>query len=98
MNWLNNEALTVFGQAVIWSDLLGNTIGLVGLVLVIGMALWGWRQWRLGRQRTGTGVTVRFATRPERARLTGAAALGTIALGGVLTLYPSTLARRLRLD
>lgn len=125
MSWLNSEAFTVFGQMVIWSDLLGNTIGLVGLalvwrrsiwswpaqvlagavlvaayasahlaggvgkqLLVIGVALWGWRQWRLGRQQTGTVVTVRFATWHERARLAGAAALGTLALGGVFTLHP----------
>ncbi|MGY1434343.1 nicotinamide riboside transporter PnuC [Streptomyces reniochalinae] len=35
--WLNTEAFTVFGQRVIWSDMLGNTIGLIALAL-------GWRR------------------------------------------------------
>lgn len=35
--WLNSEAFTAFGQRVIWSDMLGNTIGLLALAL-------GWRR------------------------------------------------------
>ncbi|MER5889830.1 nicotinamide mononucleotide transporter family protein [Streptomyces sp. NPDC001941] len=37
MNWLNSEAFTVFGQHILWSDMIGNTIGLVALAL-------GWRR------------------------------------------------------
>ncbi|MDJ1132419.1 nicotinamide mononucleotide transporter family protein [Streptomyces iconiensis] len=35
--WLNSQAFTAFGQHVIWSDMLGNTIGLIALAL-------GWRR------------------------------------------------------
>lgn len=37
LQWLNSEAFTAFGQRVIWSDMLGNTIGLTALAL-------GWRR------------------------------------------------------
>ncbi|MGW7353856.1 nicotinamide mononucleotide transporter family protein [Streptomyces sp. NPDC054784] len=36
-DWLNAEAFTAFGQHVIWSDMLGNVIGLLALAL-------GWRR------------------------------------------------------
>ncbi|GAA2103432.1 nicotinamide mononucleotide transporter family protein [Streptomyces albiaxialis] len=36
-DWLNAQAFTAFGQHVIWSDMLGNTIGLIALAL-------GWRR------------------------------------------------------
>jgi nicotinamide mononucleotide transporter len=125
VSWLNTQAFTAFGQSVIWSDLLGNTIGLIALVLcwrrsiwswpaqifaavilvaayfsaqlaggvgkqllVIGMALWGWRQWHRIRRRSDTGVTVRFATWRERSVLAGAAAAGIVVLGGLFTWYP----------
>ncbi|MGH3310536.1 MAG: nicotinamide mononucleotide transporter family protein [Streptomyces sp.] len=35
--WLNSQAFTALGQHVIWSDLIGNTIGLAALAL-------GWRR------------------------------------------------------
>lgn len=37
LNWLNTEAFTAFGQHIMWSDMLGNTIGLIALAL-------GWRR------------------------------------------------------
>ncbi|QGV81668.1 nicotinamide mononucleotide transporter family protein [Streptomyces ficellus] len=37
MTWLNTEAFTAFGQHILWSDMIGNTIGLVALAL-------GWRR------------------------------------------------------
>ncbi|MFI1886429.1 nicotinamide riboside transporter PnuC [Streptomyces jumonjinensis] len=59
-------------------------------LLVAGVALWGWRQWTLGRQRARDGsIAVRFATWRERALLTGGAIAGTLAVGGLFTLYPS---------
>jgi nicotinamide mononucleotide transporter len=125
VSWLNSDAFTIWGQTVIWSDLIGNTIGLAGLVLVwrrliwnwpvqilaalilvvayasahlaggvgkqllvIGAALCGWREWRSGRKQAGADITVRFATWRERGLLAGSAALGTIVLGGIFTLYP----------
>lgn len=31
LTWLNAEAFTVFGQKVIWSDMIGNLMGLAAL-------------------------------------------------------------------
>jgi nicotinamide mononucleotide transporter len=127
LEWLNSEAFTAFGQRIIWSDLLGNTIGLAALalgwrrslwtwpaqllsgvvlvaayasahlaggvgkqLLVITVALWGWRQWRLGRGQAQDGsIAVRFATWRERGLLAAGAVAGTLAVGGLFTLYPS---------
>ncbi|MDI3420158.1 nicotinamide mononucleotide transporter family protein [Streptomyces luteolus] len=127
LNWLNAEAFSAFGQHVIWSDMIGNTIGLAALalgwrrsvwtwpaqflsglilvgayasaqlsggvgkqLLVIGVALWGWRQWSRGtRQAQDGSIAVRFATWKERGALLAAAAVGTLAVGGLFTAYPS---------
>ncbi|ARF54355.1 nicotinamide mononucleotide transporter family protein [Streptomyces gilvosporeus] len=124
--WLNAEAFTAFGQHVIWSDMVGNTIGLAALalgwrrslwtwpaqflsglvlvaayasahlsggigkqLLVIGVALWGWRQWQRGRQQAQDGsIAVRFAGWRERGLLIGGTALGTAAVGTLFTLLP----------
>ncbi|MFI5803909.1 nicotinamide riboside transporter PnuC [Streptomyces sp. NPDC051561] len=126
-DWLNSEAFTAFGQHILWSDMIGNTVGLIALalgwrrsiwtwpaqllsglilvaayasvhlsggvgkqLLVIGVALWGWRQWQRGKQQAQDGtIAVRFATWRERGMLLGGAALGTLAVGGLFTLYPS---------
>ncbi|WP_369221728.1 nicotinamide riboside transporter PnuC [Streptomyces sp. R39] len=37
MNWLNSQAFTVLGQHIIWSDMIGNILGLITLAL-------GWRR------------------------------------------------------
>ncbi|MCD0481166.1 nicotinamide mononucleotide transporter family protein [Streptacidiphilus sp. ASG 303] len=37
MSWLNSTAFTAFGQTVIWSDMVGNLLGLAALAL-------GWRR------------------------------------------------------
>ncbi|MGV9315240.1 nicotinamide mononucleotide transporter family protein [Streptomyces sp. NPDC003691] len=59
-------------------------------LLVIAVALWGWRQWTHGRAQAQDGtIAVRFATWKERALLAGGAAAGTLAVGGLFTLYPS---------
>ncbi|MBQ0984122.1 nicotinamide mononucleotide transporter [Streptomyces sp. F63] len=125
--WLNTHAFTVLGQDVIWSDMVGNTLGLIALalgwrrslwtwpaqllsgavlvaayasaqlsggvgkqLLVIGVAVWGWRQWRTGKRRTGDGtLAVRFATGRERGLLAAGTALGTLAVGGLFTAVPS---------
>ncbi|MCP9959736.1 MULTISPECIES: nicotinamide mononucleotide transporter family protein [Streptomyces] len=125
--WLGEEAFTAFGQHIIWSDLIGNTIGLVALalgwrrsiltwpaqllsgvvlvvayasaqlgggvgkqLLVVAVAAWGWRQWHLGRGQDRDGsVAVRFATWRERGLLLAGAVLGTLAVGGLFTLYPA---------
>ncbi|MGW1373871.1 nicotinamide mononucleotide transporter family protein [Streptomyces sp. NPDC002446] len=123
---LNGEAFTAFGQHVIWSDMIGNSIGLAALalgwrrsiwtwpaqflsgvilvaayasahlsggvgkqLLVIGVALWGWRQWQRGRQQAQDGsIAVRFASWGERGVLLGGTALGTAAVGTLFTLIP----------
>ncbi|WP_095757684.1 nicotinamide mononucleotide transporter family protein [Streptomyces xinghaiensis] len=126
-DWLNAHAFTVLGQEVIWSDMVGNTLGLIALalgwrrslwtwpaqlvsgvvlvaayasaqlsggvgkqLLVIGVAVWGWRQWQHGKRRTGDGtLAVRFATRRERGLLAAGTVLGTLAVGGLFTAVPS---------
>ncbi|MFI8326690.1 nicotinamide riboside transporter PnuC [Streptomyces sp. NPDC085529] len=42
MNWLNSEAFTVFGQHIIWSDMVGNIFGLVALTLGWRRSVWTW--------------------------------------------------------
>lgn len=126
MDWLNTEAFTAFGQHIIWSDMIGNFIGLIALtlgwrrsiltwpaqflsglilvaayasahlsggvgkqLLVIAVALWGWRMWQRGREQAQDGtIAVRFATWPERRLLLGGTALGTLAVGGLFTAVP----------
>lgn len=126
MNWLNSEAFTAFGQHVIWSDMVGNTVGLIALalgwrrsiwtwpaqflsgvilvgayasahlsggvgkqLLVIGVALWGWRLWTNGKQQAQDGsIAVRFATWKERGMLLGGTALGTLAVGALFSAVP----------
>ncbi|AWZ05714.1 MULTISPECIES: nicotinamide mononucleotide transporter family protein [unclassified Streptomyces] len=127
LTWLNTEAFEVFGQRVIWSDMIGNLMGLGALalgwrrsiwtwpaqllsglilvgayasvpfaggvgkqLLVIGMAVWGWRAWQSGRQKAQDGsIAVRTATWKERGYLLAGAAAGTLAVGGLFTLFPS---------
>ncbi|MFE5627195.1 nicotinamide riboside transporter PnuC [Streptomyces virginiae] len=127
LTWLNTEAFTVFGQKVIWSDMIGNLMGLAALalgwrrsiwtwpaqllsgliliaayasahlaggvgkqLLVIGVAVFGWISWQRGKQQAQDGsIAVRTATWIERGLLLGGAALGTLAVGGLFTLYPS---------
>ncbi|MFH8619718.1 nicotinamide riboside transporter PnuC [Streptomyces sp. NPDC017979] len=127
VSWLNTEAFTAFGQHILWSDMIGSSIGLFALalgwrrsvwtwpaqlasgavlvaayssaqlsggvgkqLLVIALALWGWRQWTRGDRRAQDGsVAVRFATWKERGALAGGALLGTLAVGGLFSLYPS---------
>ncbi|MGW2560779.1 nicotinamide riboside transporter PnuC [Streptomyces sp. NPDC001514] len=42
MTWLNSEAFTAFGQHVIWSDMIGNSIGLIALALGWRRSIWTW--------------------------------------------------------
>ncbi|MGW0822754.1 nicotinamide mononucleotide transporter family protein [Streptomyces sp. NPDC002845] len=127
MNWLNSEAFTLFGQHIIWADMIGNVIGLTALVLgwrrsiwswpaqflsgvilfaafvtahlsgsagkqvvVMLVAVFGWRQWQRGKEQAEDGhIAVRFATWRERGILAGGAALGTLAVGGLFTAFPT---------
>ncbi|MEU2959759.1 nicotinamide riboside transporter PnuC [Streptomyces albidoflavus] len=126
-DWLNTEVFTAFGQHVIWSDMVGNTVGLIALalgwrrsiwtwpaqflsglilvgayasaqlsggvgkqLLVIGVALWGWRQWNRGKQQAQDGsIAVRFATWRERGLLLAGTAAGTLAVGLLFTAVPT---------
>ncbi|MFE7126820.1 nicotinamide riboside transporter PnuC [Streptomyces sp. NPDC057617] len=126
LSWLNGEAFTAVGQHILWSDMIGNTIGLAALalgwrrsiwtwpaqllsgailvgayasaqlsggvgkqLLVIGVALWGWRQWQRGsRQAQDGSIAVRFASWPERGVLLGGTAVGTLAVGGLFVAVP----------
>ncbi|GAB2853992.1 nicotinamide mononucleotide transporter family protein [Streptomyces deserti] len=42
MNWLNSEAFTLFGQHILWSDMVGNLFGLAALALGWRRSLWTW--------------------------------------------------------
>ncbi|MFF4667254.1 nicotinamide riboside transporter PnuC [Streptomyces sp. NPDC014735] len=42
LNWLNSEAFTAFGQHIIWSDMIGNTVGLLALALGWLRSVWTW--------------------------------------------------------
>ncbi|KUJ69580.1 hypothetical protein ACZ90_09555 [Streptomyces albus subsp. albus] len=42
LGWLNTEAGQVFGQHILWSDMIGNTLGLVALALGWRRSLWTW--------------------------------------------------------
>ncbi|GAB3645206.1 nicotinamide mononucleotide transporter family protein [Streptomyces sparsus] len=124
--WLNATAFEALGQQVIWSDMIGNLMGLLALalgwrrslwtwpaqvlsglilvaayasaqlgggvgkqLLVITVALWGWRQWHSGRQQAQDGsIAVRFATWRERLWLIAGTALGTAAVGALFTAVP----------
>ncbi len=126
MNWLNSEAFTAFDQHIMWSDMIGNTVGLIALalgwrrsiwtwpaqllsgvilvaayasaqlsggvgkqLLVIGVALWGWRLWTRGRQQAQDGsIAIRFATWKERGVLLAGTAVGTLAVA-LFTAVPS---------
>lgn len=58
-------------------------------LLVIVVALWGWRQWRRGTRRAQDGsIAVRFATWRERGLLAAGTAVGTAAVGGLFVLVP----------
>lgn len=126
LDWLNGTAFEALGQHVIWSDMIGNLMGLTALalgwrrsiltwptqllsglilvaayasaqlgggvgkqLLVITVALWGWRQWQGGRRQAQDGsIAVRFATWRERGLLVAGTALGTLAVGSLFTAYP----------
>ncbi|GGV23928.1 nicotinamide mononucleotide transporter family protein [Streptomyces spectabilis] len=125
-DWLNAEAFTAFGQHIMWSDMVGNSVGLIALalgwrrsiwtwpaqflsgvilvaayasaqlsggvgkqLLVIGVAVWGWRQWTRGSQKAQDGsIAVRFATWKERGLLIGGTAVGTLAVGALFSAVP----------
>ncbi|MEW2621841.1 nicotinamide mononucleotide transporter family protein [Streptomyces sp. NPDC048106] len=42
MNSLNTEAFTLFGQHILWSDMIGNLFGLIALALGWRRSLWSW--------------------------------------------------------
>lgn len=72
--------------AAYWSAQLTGGVG--KQLLVIGVAVWGWFQWRRGVRSEG-GIAIRFATWRERGGLVAGTAAGTLAMVGLFTLYPS---------
>lgn len=59
-------------------------------IVVMVVAAWGFWQWNRGRQQAQDGsIAVRFATWRERGTLVGLAAVGTLAVGGLFTAFPS---------
>ncbi|TNM27537.1 nicotinamide mononucleotide transporter family protein [Streptomyces sedi] len=66
---------------------LGGGVG--KQLLVITVAVWGWRQWSAGRQDSGDGqIEVRFASWRERAALAAGAVVGTLLVGSLFTAFP----------
>ncbi|MGW7273767.1 nicotinamide mononucleotide transporter family protein [Streptomyces sp. NPDC054864] len=58
-------------------------------LLVIGVALWGWRLWTNGKQQAQDGsIAVRFATWKERGVLIGGTAVGTLVVGALFSAVP----------
>ncbi|MGF1429343.1 nicotinamide mononucleotide transporter family protein [Kitasatospora sp. LaBMicrA B282] len=42
MNWLNGVAFSIFGQHVLWTDMVGNLLGLAALALGWHRSIWSW--------------------------------------------------------
>jgi nicotinamide mononucleotide transporter len=42
VNSLNSEAFVLFGQHILWSDMIGNVLGLIALALGWRRNLWSW--------------------------------------------------------
>ncbi|QYX81442.1 nicotinamide mononucleotide transporter family protein [Streptomyces akebiae] len=126
MNSLNAVAFTAFGQQILWSDMIGNILGLIALalgairsiwnwpvqflsglvlfgafvghltgsagkqVIVMAVAAYGWWQWNRTKGQSADGaITPRFATWRERGYLVAGAVLGTLAVGGLFTAFPT---------
>ncbi|MEU6480185.1 nicotinamide mononucleotide transporter family protein [Streptomyces sp. NPDC047017] len=59
-------------------------------IVVMVVAVYGWWQWNRGKATGADGhIAVRFATWRERAALLATAAVGTVAVAGLFTAYPS---------
>lgn len=78
------------GVVLVAANAAAHLSGGVGKQLVvIVVAVWGWRLWQRGwRQAQDHTVTVRFATWRERAFLLGGTAVGTLAVGGLFVAVP----------
>jgi nicotinamide mononucleotide transporter len=86
--WPAQLASGVILVAAYASAQLGGGVG--KQLLVIGVALWGWRQWVNGKRQAQDGsIAVRLATWRERGALLAGAALGTLAVGGIFTAFPT---------
>jgi nicotinamide mononucleotide transporter len=42
VNWLNSEAFVLLDQHIMWSDMIGNVIGLIALALGWRRSVWSW--------------------------------------------------------
>jgi nicotinamide mononucleotide transporter len=59
-------------------------------VVVMVVAVYGWWQWNRGKGQAEDGhIAPRFATWRERGILAGAAAVGTLAVAGLFTAFPT---------
>lgn len=73
--------------AFVTAHLSGSAGKQVVVMLVAGYGYWQWNRGK-GQGQDG-GISVRFATWAERGLLLGAAAVGTLAVAGLFTAYPS---------
>ncbi|MFD5327270.1 nicotinamide riboside transporter PnuC [Streptomyces sp. NPDC127092] len=76
---------------ILFGAFFGHLTGSAGKqVVVMLVALFGWWQWQRGKDQGADGhIAVRFATWRERAAMTGAAAVGTVAVALLFTAYPN---------
>lgn len=125
LSGLNSQAFSIWGEHVLWSDMVGNLLGLLALALgwrrlmatwavqllsglvlvaayadkhlpggvgkqliVVVVSVWGWYQWRRGRQPAGD-LPVRFASWRERGLLVLATGIGTVAVASFFLSFRS---------
>jgi nicotinamide mononucleotide transporter len=72
-DWLNSEAFALVGQHIKWSDMIGNTVGLVALALGWRRSIWTWPAQLL----SGVILLVAFAS----AHLSGSAGKQLVVIG-----------------
>ncbi|MET9846236.1 nicotinamide riboside transporter PnuC [Streptomyces ossamyceticus] len=76
---------------ILFGAFAGHLTGSAGKqVIVMVVAAYGWWQWnRTKGQATDGAIAPRFATWRERGYLLAGAALGTLAVGGLFTAFPT---------
>ncbi|WP_018548971.1 nicotinamide mononucleotide transporter family protein [Streptomyces sp. LaPpAH-108] len=75
---------------ILFAAFYGHLTGSAGKqAVVMAVALYGFWQWRRGKNTASGQISPRFATWRERAAMLGAAALGTVAVALLFTAYPS---------
>ncbi|MET8815526.1 nicotinamide mononucleotide transporter family protein [Streptomyces sp. NPDC004549] len=75
---------------ILFAAFYGHLTGSAGKqAVVMAVAVYGFWQWRRGKNAAGGHISPRFASWRERAAMLAAAALGTVAVALLFTAYPS---------